>query len=224
MLHSEVSPRGFCLNCCILGSLFFSLEVWKSRGVCVSLGPTVLEGAWATIRSALPCWFPNPQVSTEFIFCEELTPLACPHSLDRNTLGFPIHLLLLSLLILEEIGNCVFNHWVWSLRQDCWWIGVEVNLVVGIPPFLAVFQPGIRRRIWGTLRSGSYTSCAEQPPVIVIVVLSLNGAWLCNPMNCNTCWAPWDPPGKNSWGGCHALLQGIFPTQGSNPCLSCIGR
>ena len=30
---------------------------------------------------------------------------------------------------------------------------------------------------------------------------------------------PWDSPGKNLGVGCHALLQGIFPTQGSNPCL-----
>ena len=26
-------------------------------------------------------------------------------------------------------------------------------------------------------------------------------------------------PGKNTGANCHALLQGIFPTQGSNPCL-----
>ena len=30
---------------------------------------------------------------------------------------------------------------------------------------------------------------------------------------------PWDSPGKNSAVGCHALPQGIFPTQGSNPGL-----
>ena len=30
---------------------------------------------------------------------------------------------------------------------------------------------------------------------------------------------PWDYPGKNTGVGCHFLLQGIFPTQGSNPCL-----
>ena len=29
----------------------------------------------------------------------------------------------------------------------------------------------------------------------------------------------WDFPGKNAGVGCHFLLQGIFPTQGSNPCL-----
>ena len=30
---------------------------------------------------------------------------------------------------------------------------------------------------------------------------------------------PWDLPGKNTGVGCHFLLQGIFPTQGSNPSL-----
>ena len=30
---------------------------------------------------------------------------------------------------------------------------------------------------------------------------------------------PWDFPGKNTGVGCHFLLQGIFPTQGSNPGL-----
>ena len=31
---------------------------------------------------------------------------------------------------------------------------------------------------------------------------------------------PWDSPGKNTGAGCHALLQGIFPTQGSDPGLA----
>ena len=30
---------------------------------------------------------------------------------------------------------------------------------------------------------------------------------------------PWGSPGKNTGVGCHALLQGIFPTQGLNPGL-----
>ena len=33
---------------------------------------------------------------------------------------------------------------------------------------------------------------------------------------------PWDSPGKNTGVGCHFLLQGIFPTQESNPCLFCL--
>ena len=37
---------------------------------------------------------------------------------------------------------------------------------------------------------------------------------------------PWGSPGKNTGVDCHTLLQGIFPTQGSNgiSCVSCIGR
>ena len=30
---------------------------------------------------------------------------------------------------------------------------------------------------------------------------------------------PWDSPGKDTGVGCHALLQGLFPTQGLNPHL-----
>ena len=33
---------------------------------------------------------------------------------------------------------------------------------------------------------------------------------------------PGDSPGKNTGLGCHALLQGIFPTQGSNLLLLCL--
>ena len=33
---------------------------------------------------------------------------------------------------------------------------------------------------------------------------------------------PWDSLGQNTGVGCHALLQGIFPIQGSNLCLLCL--
>ena len=35
---------------------------------------------------------------------------------------------------------------------------------------------------------------------------------------------PWDFPGKSTGVGCHFLLQGIFPTQGSNPGSCIVGR
>ena len=38
----------------------------------------------------------------------------------------------------------------------------------------------------------------------------------CNPVDCSP---PWDSPDKNTGVGCHSLLQRIFPTRGSNPCL-----
>ena len=44
---------------------------------------------------------------------------------------------------------------------------------------------------------------------------------LCDPMDCSTPGSSvhGDSPGKNTGMGCHALLQGIFSTQGSNPGL-----
>ena len=45
---------------------------------------------------------------------------------------------------------------------------------------------------------------------------------LCDHMDCSLQGSSvhQDSPGKNTGVGCHALLQGIFPTQGSNPSLS----
>ena len=42
---------------------------------------------------------------------------------------------------------------------------------------------------------------------------------LCNIMDCmpSRLLCPWDFPGKNIGMGCHSLLQGNFPNQGSNP-------
>ena len=47
---------------------------------------------------------------------------------------------------------------------------------------------------------------------------------LCNPMDCSSpdSSVHGDSPGKNTGVGCHFLLQAIFLTQGSNPCLFCI--
>ena len=49
---------------------------------------------------------------------------------------------------------------------------------------------------------------------------------LCDPVDCNPqLLCPWDSPGQNIGLGCHALFQGIFPTQGLNlSYISCIGR
>ena len=47
---------------------------------------------------------------------------------------------------------------------------------------------------------------------------------LCDPMDCSSPGSSilGDSPDKNTGVGCHALLQGIFPTQGSNPHLLCL--
>ena len=44
---------------------------------------------------------------------------------------------------------------------------------------------------------------------------------LCAPMDCSLpgSFIQWDSPGKNTGVDCHFLLQGIFSTQETNPCL-----
>jgi len=54
----------------------------------------------------------------------------------------------------------------------------------------------------------------------------LSHVWLCNPMSCSPPGSSvhGDSPGKNTGVSCHVLLQGIFPTQGSNPGLPLCGQ
>ena len=42
---------------------------------------------------------------------------------------------------------------------------------------------------------------------------------LCDPMDWPGRLCPWNSPDKNTGVGCHSLLQGIIPTQGTNPRL-----
>ena len=65
--------------------------------------------------------------------------------------------------------------------------------------------------IINTLKSSAFVSL-----LCLIAQLCLT---LCDPMDCSLPGSSVheDSPGKNTGVGCHALLQGIFPTQGSNP-------
>ena len=55
----------------------------------------------------------------------------------------------------------------------------------------------------------------------VLCLVTQSCPTLCHPMGCSPpgSFVHGDSPGKNTGVGCYALLQGIFPTQGSNPGL-----
>ena len=63
-------------------------------------------------------------------------------------------------------------------------------------------------------------TCSREWSVTVCLVTQ-SCPTLCDPMHCSVPGSSvhGDSPGKNTAVGCHALLQGIFPTQGSNPDL-----
>ena len=63
--------------------------------------------------------------------------------------------------------------------------------------------------------SGQLSPCA------VLCLVTQSGLTLCDPMDCSPPGSSvyGDSPGKNTGVGCHFLLQGIVPTQESNPGL-----
>ena len=65
----------------------------------------------------------------------------------------------------------------------------------------------------------NYNKILYDPPPTAAAALSLQSCLtLCDPNGLQpaTLLCPWDSLGKNTRVGCHALLQGIFPTQGLN--------
>ena len=64
---------------------------------------------------------------------------------------------------------------------------------------------------------------SQRPPTLIIRLSAWSHSvlfatpWI---VACTKLLRPWDFQGKSTGVGCHFLLQGIFPTQGSNPGLS----
>ena len=70
-------------------------------------------------------------------------------------------------------------------------------------------------------RSDTLYNMDESWKHCVLSRLSCDSLWL-HALQPARLLCPRDSPGKNTGMSCHALLQGIFPTQGSNPSLSCL--
>ena len=66
--------------------------------------------------------------------------------------------------------------------------------------------------------------CSRKPTCVRAAKSLQLCSTLCYPMDCSPpgSFIHGDFPGKNTGVGCHALLQGIFLTQGSNQCLLCL--
>ena len=76
----------------------------------------------------------------------------------------------------------------------------------------AVSRGHAQRGMWGWGAIGCPGKTARFSLRSLQVYLTLWDPTECSP----PVLCPWDFPGTNTGGGCHSLLQGIFPTQGSN--------
>ena len=92
---------------------------------------------------------------------------------------------------------------------------------------MTTLQVFIYINIYSGFKSILYVNCIVLSKSLKMWVIYLNmilhsaDSYLCDPMDCSPpgCSVPEDSPGENTGMGCHALLQGIFPTQGSSPGL-----
>ena len=64
---------------------------------------------------------------------------------------------------------------------------------------------------------GATDRAMTHSPVITVCAKSLQWCLTLKPHGPTRLLCPWDSPGKNTGVGCCFLLQGLFPTQGSNP-------
>ena len=88
--------------------------------------------------------------------------------------------------------------------------------------FLNCFYKRCSERKWKTqicsqkTRPCSLTPVEVSSRVYVLSCLIVSGSLRPHGLQPARLLCPWDSPGKNTRVGCHALLQEIFPTQGSN--------
>ena len=96
--------------------------------------------------------------------------------------------------VLGCFKNSTLHPW-WSARTSCVFLWCSV---CGVQSLSCSFSGVI---------SGLFSCC--------VCLVGQSCSILCD----SRLLCPWDSPGKDTGVGCHALLQGIFPTQGSNPGL-----
>ena len=90
------------------------------------------------------------------------------------------------------------------------------SVVVGLPP-----QRGFLKLI---LKHAAFISRSYFLNFLITIKWKCYCSVVSNSLQPHGLWparllCPWNFPGKNTGVGCHSLLQGIFPTQGSNPGL-----
>ena len=83
-----------------------------------------------------------------------------------------------------------------------------------------------RKEYWGgfPVPSPENLPHPEIQTMLLLCSVTQSCPTLCNPMNCSLPGSSihGDSPGNNIGVDCHGFLQGIFPTQGSNPHLLCL--
>ena len=106
-----------------------------------------------------------------------------------------------------------FPHWVSEVLSRVWLFATQWTVSHQAPASMGFSK----QEYWSGLPFPSPVSSLDKVKKDSRLVVSdsvwPHGLWLTSIL------CPRNSPGKNTGLGCHSLLQGIFPTQGSNLCL-----
>ena len=211
---------------CFKVSTIFSSWCAKSCASC---------SCWLLVAYFLTTHHESP---SSWDFCEQTEPLIMEVSLFQGFMEPEVSRVLavqdkFSLVRLESTWNPHTVHVMgthtptlpWLMRQPWWYLSfskqaTHLRLPVSREPVAVLSSqadmkspaPATSFHILLALQSES-VSCSARSDSLRPQGLTLTRL-LCS----------WDSPGKNPGAGCHALLQGIFPTQGLNPGLPHSGQ
>ena len=125
----------------------------------------------------------------------------------------------------SESDSCsvVSDSWLhWPAKLLCPWNSPGKNTGVGCHSLLQGIFP-TRGSNLGLRHCKQILSLSEPPRMPLtsmcarsVTSVKYDSLWLYGQQPTRL-FSPWNSLGKNTGAGCHALLQGIFPTQGSNP-------
>ena len=128
---------------------------------------------------------------------------------------------------LSRLGKAV-GHPSGKVKLKVWNSGERSMLKLSIPDSQPQDKPQhihTRPRSGRCVLSPAMWICSTEPQHVMCCGLSCSAVsdslWLHGRQPARLLW-PWDSPGKNTGAGCHFLIQGLFPDQGSNPCLLCL--
>ena len=116
----------------------------------------------------------------------------------------------------------ISSHLSWSPFE----VGSVVRQEIKLPCVVSIWPMGkphlCPRELWRCRLLPAQPSLLALPSCAVLS--SQLCLTLCDPIDCSPPGSSvlGDSPGKNTGVSCHAFLQGIFLTQGSNPCLLCL--
>ena len=113
-------------------------------------------------------------------------------------------------ICLAHIGELI------NKRQDEQWLRIQEWDRAGCESQLQSLLTEALKSYWGW---GWIKSEIGSNICAVLCLVAQSCPTLCNPMDCkpSRLLCPWNFPGKTTGVGYHALFQGIFPTQESNP-------